>query len=580
MHEPNQRTDVPHPLGRRAVMGTLAATAGLGLLGGAVAEEHDRDEDGTDDEEPADDGPGADGVHPVFGFSGESADVDPPVEPDHEVWLLEREREDADLPFPEWYFEPVGLYVEPGDTVEFDMVSHFHTVTAYHPDMGYTQRVPDGVGPISSPVLWEGSYFLYTFEEPGVYDLMCLPHEFAGMVIRVVVGEATGPGAEPVDDPQYLEQFPHPADPTPPDWLAATVLQDDVMDPENIIDREMVFWDEDLDPESKTFPMELLMPPMGGEALVAVLSGRAEDVETDASGCAHVTPSNGSLAWDLVLEDIAGVTQAHVHEGARGEDGPVVAPMVAYTEEVDGSGEGEPQDATPDEPLIAAGVIDDAEIVEAILEDPSGYYVNVHTTEYPAGEIRGQIRGREHVDDLPEVELDEEPDEEPDEDAWADVDEIVLEGRTGGWEGVEPEPIAGEQNPTLVLTAGQEYTLTWTNADGLPHNVAIYDEDGETVEDYVTEFMDEEGESQDLEFEATDEMAEYLCQTHPNTMVGAIEIVEDGEAEPEEDEPDDEEPEEDEPEDEEPEEEEPEEDEPEEEELGEEEPEDADEDDA
>ncbi|WP_178917572.1 CHRD domain-containing protein [Natronomonas gomsonensis] len=130
------------------------------------------------------------------------------------------------------------------------------------------------------------------------------------------------------------------------------------------------------------------------EAHVAVLSGNQADVETDASGCTHMMPGEeGTLVVDLVLEDIECVTQAHIHEGGRGEDGPVVAPLLGYTEEVDGSGDGDPLTTPRDVPLIEGTVVDDPELVEAILDDPEAYYVNVHTVHNPGGEIRGQIRG-------------------------------------------------------------------------------------------------------------------------------------------------------------------------------------------
>lgn len=379
----------------RAV-GTGVGMATVGTSGVYATEQHDDedDEDGANDED--DDGPPVDDaggdVHPVFGFSAESDAVEPPVEPDHEVSLVAEQRDEAEIPFPEWFFDPVGLSVEPGDTVRFTLESPFHTVTAYHSDLGFTQRVPEGVGVISSPVLWEGAYFLYTFDEPGVYDLQCLPHEWAGMVIRVVAGEATGPGAEEVPEPAFEEGQPETGAELSPDWLAAQVFRDPAMDPENIVEQGQVAWD-DLDPESKEFPMDLLMP-MEAESLTAVLSGsqETEDVETNASGCAHFTPAEGGLGFTLVLEDIGGATQAHIHEGGRDEDGPVVAPLLSFTEEVDGGGEGEPRDAAPDEPIVERGLVEDEALVEEILADPSAFYVNVHTIEYPAGEIRGQIR--------------------------------------------------------------------------------------------------------------------------------------------------------------------------------------------
>lgn len=102
--------------------------------------------------------------------------------------------------------------------------------------------------------------------------------------------------------------------------------------------------------------------------------------------------------------------------------------------------------------------------------------------------------------------------------------EIELEGHTAGWEGVAPEEIADEENPTLTLEEGAEYEITWENADGAEHNIELRDDGGSVVDDYETDLMGEEGETQTLEFEASDEMVEYVCQPHEGTMVGDIEV--------------------------------------------------------
>jgi hypothetical protein len=49
--------------------------------------------------------------------------------------------------------------------------------------------------------------------------------------------------------------------------------------------------------------------------------------------------------------------------------------------------------APPDEGGSSAGCVSDVEgsLVDAIIENPSGYYVNVHTEEFPAGAVRGQL---------------------------------------------------------------------------------------------------------------------------------------------------------------------------------------------
>ena len=110
-----------------------------------------------------------------------------------------------------------------------------------------------------------------------------------------------------------------------------------------------------------------------------------------------------------------------------------------------------------------------------------------------------------------------------DEEAWEGVTEIYLEGRTESWTGVEPDPIDGEQNPTLVLTEGETYEVTWENMDGDNHNFEVRDGGGATLQE--SELMGEEGETQTVEIEATADMAEYVCTPHAGTMVGDIEIV-------------------------------------------------------
>lgn len=106
--------------------------------------------------------------------------------------------------------------------------------------------------------------------------------------------------------------------------------------------------------------------------------------------------------------------------------------------------------------------------------------------------------------------------------AWEGVEEVFLDGYTEAWEGVAPEPIQGEENPTLVLFEGNEYTVTWENRDGAPHDFTLWDENEEEIAS--TEQTDEEGETLELTFEATSEIAQYVCTVHPNTMIGDVQI--------------------------------------------------------
>jgi plastocyanin len=91
------------------------------------------------------------------------------------------------------WFDPMGLLVQPGQTVKWinrDM-GNSHTATAYHPAVfGRSRRIPTHAKPWNSDYLLPGGSFAVTFSEPGVYDFYCLPHEHAGMVGRIVVGDA------------------------------------------------------------------------------------------------------------------------------------------------------------------------------------------------------------------------------------------------------------------------------------------------------------------------------------------------------------------------------------------------------
>ena len=99
------------------------------------------------------------------------------------------------------WFDPIGLYVEPGATVRWIVRENVHTATAYHPrNDDHPLRIPERAEPWDSGFLvHSGDHFDVTLTVPGVYDYYCMPHEAAGMVGRIVVGEPLGPGAEPFD---------------------------------------------------------------------------------------------------------------------------------------------------------------------------------------------------------------------------------------------------------------------------------------------------------------------------------------------------------------------------------------------
>ena len=98
--------------------------------------------------------------------------------------------------------------------------------------------------------------------------------------------------------------------------------------------------------------------------------------DPDGFGYAQITVNvdTGELCFRLSVAGTDVPTGAHIHEGGPGVAGPVVVPLEAPT---DG---------------LADGCVDVSVLTLApILANPGNYYVNIHTAEFPAGAVRGQL---------------------------------------------------------------------------------------------------------------------------------------------------------------------------------------------
>ncbi|WP_128478136.1 plastocyanin/azurin family copper-binding protein [Halorussus pelagicus] len=101
-----------------------------------------------------------------------------------------------------YYFDPIGLFVEPGTTVEWVNQSGSHSATAYAEGTGSAEvtRIPDDAEPWNSEIITEqGGTFSHTFEVEGTYDYFCIPHKTLGMVARIVCGQPGGVEGNPPD---------------------------------------------------------------------------------------------------------------------------------------------------------------------------------------------------------------------------------------------------------------------------------------------------------------------------------------------------------------------------------------------
>lgn len=93
------------------------------------------------------------------------------------------------------HFDPIGLYVAPGDTVRWTVESGVQTVTAY--GVGETpRRIPEDAATWDSGTLRAGETVEQTFTEPGTYDYFSAPHRTDGAVGRIVCWWSGGPATE------------------------------------------------------------------------------------------------------------------------------------------------------------------------------------------------------------------------------------------------------------------------------------------------------------------------------------------------------------------------------------------------
>ncbi|NJK78459.1 MAG: CHRD domain-containing protein [Chloroflexaceae bacterium] len=119
----------------------------------------------------------------------------------------------------------------------------------------------------------------------------------------------------------------------------------------------------------------------------AVLSGDNEvpPITTEASGLTtfDYDPATRELSYVINVENIDNVVAAHIHRGFAGTNGPVIYWLF------DPSGVQAPGGTlAPGSPISGTITIDEA---TAATLQTDGLYVNVHSTDFPMGEVRGQI---------------------------------------------------------------------------------------------------------------------------------------------------------------------------------------------
>jgi len=124
----------------------------------------------------------------------------------------------------------------------------------------------------------------------------------------------------------------------------------------------------------------------------ADLTGAHEQppVVTDATGSfvARLDATGATISWQLIVNDIDGVTSASINEGSTSQIGDAIVTLLD-TEGTPFEGTGQVWSGAITEDSLTDADFTFQELVD--LMTAGGTYVNVQTSDYPNGEIRGQI---------------------------------------------------------------------------------------------------------------------------------------------------------------------------------------------
>ncbi len=138
--------------------------------------------------------------------------------------------------------------------------------------------------------------------------------------------------------------------------------------------------------------------PTGNGTALAVTMVQTNELSptvTDAPDAVGTVSVTADPAADQVCyaATVSGLTsraiEFHIHHGAAGQNGPVVVPFVVPPMDPNGAATapfgGVTRGCLPNVDAMHLGLVED------IAANPGNYYVNLHTTTHPMGEIRSQL---------------------------------------------------------------------------------------------------------------------------------------------------------------------------------------------
>jgi CHRD domain-containing protein len=131
-------------------------------------------------------------------------------------------------------------------------------------------------------------------------------------------------------------------------------------------------------PPTATFFATLL-----GKEEVNPATGQRRAGDPDGQGGVTLAVTQGKLCFGIVVQGISSPVAAHVHQGRPRKNGPIVVTLTPPS-----SGDPGASSACVDAP---AGVL------AQMGRHPERFYVNVHTSDFPSGALRGQLHRAPHA---------------------------------------------------------------------------------------------------------------------------------------------------------------------------------------
>jgi hypothetical protein len=106
--------------------------------------------------------------------------------------------------------------------------------------------------------------------------------------------------------------------------------------------------------------------------------GKKNTGDLNSLGTFSATVSGGKLCYGLTIRGVDTPVAAHIHRGGTNVAGPVVIPLTQPSSGAAG----------------AMGECVDVEekLLSELLTRPSRFYVNLHTSRFPNGSTRGQLK--------------------------------------------------------------------------------------------------------------------------------------------------------------------------------------------